>query len=150
MHLISFLTFSMALQISTLNCNGLLGVEKQRLFLEYNQLNHFDVFMLQETHITDIQQVKDIEDLLNVKAFFSFGTNMSCGVGILINKNIDFTVYSFRHDDVGRVISVDVKIKEKEYRLIFNLRPKCADGTRYFFRKHRELFVWKEKYHIRW
>ena len=123
MHLISFLTFSMALQISTLNCNGLLGVEKQRLFLEYNQLNHFDVFMLQETHITDIQQVKDIEDLLNVKAFFSFGTNMSCGVGILINKNIDFTVYSFRHDDVGRVISVDVKIKEKEYRLISIYAP---------------------------
>ena len=143
-----FSLFIMALHVLTLNCNGLLSGEKQRLLAQSFSLKKVDIILLQETHIYNLSQVTKLETLFNAKGFFSFGGNKSCGVGILFNNNLNVTFLSHRYDSVGRVVSVDVAIDDKDYRFISLYAPTVPkdrlhflDDVRSFFRGRRDIVL---------
>ena len=52
------------------------------------------------------------------KKFWSFGTTKSCGVGILLNKNLSFKLVSQARDTDGSSLCLDINLADRKYRLI--------------------------------
>ena len=71
--------------LTTINCNGLLNNFSIIKCLSHNfRSQYIDFLFLQETHVHSLGIAKNIESKFNGKAFWSFGSNVSCGVGIII------------------------------------------------------------------
>ena len=108
----------MALKISSLNINGLRQKFKQDIvFTRFINLG-FDVVFLQETHIANIVEAAKFSKLWERKKFWSFGTTRSCGVGILLNKNLSFKLISEARDTDGRLLCLDINMADRNHRLI--------------------------------
>ena len=132
---------TMALTIASLNINGFLSGDRQNLCAEFMRLNNYDVLFLQETHFTDTKQVREIEKLFEAKIYFSFGQSNSCGVGIIIRDKSDIEYISHRFDTQGRIVSVDVCLGEKEFRLISLYAPNNSRERRTFLEKEVKSFL---------
>ena len=105
-------------KVATLNCNGLLTDKlKQYEIKDFIYSNKIDILFLQETHIYNKKLEANLEILFNCKTYFSYGTNRSRGVGILIfNKAI--IPENFKFDLDGRFMYVDCDINGNGFRFI--------------------------------
>lgn len=96
----------MSFSLCTLNCNGLLnGPTRSELFSLY-LTKKISILLLQETHFNNINNVENFKSLFSTdKCYFSFGSNKSRGVGIVIlNHNITVTKYYL--DLEGRMVYI--------------------------------------------
>ena len=81
----------------SINCNGLLNNLSKVNILSHNfDSQCIDFLLLQETHIYNLSLAKYYESKLLGKAFWSFGTNNSSGVGIIISNNLNYNVDFFQ------------------------------------------------------
>ena len=108
----------MALKIISLNCNGLREFSKREFLFNYFQILQADIVFLQETHCDSIKTAKKWSQGWAGKCFWSFGTNKSCGVGILVNRDLVNHVKSFKFDIEGRLISVNILINDEIYQFV--------------------------------
>ena len=73
-----------------------------------------DIIFFQKTYSR-----KEVEDIWNTqcngKSFYSYGTNHSCGVMILIKDDLEFEVKSSVSDGKGRYIVIDATVKESDF-----------------------------------
>ena len=68
----------------------------------------WDIILLQETHVCDINDIKIWSKLWPGKSFFSFGSNHSCGVGILFGAHLGAINFdAVQRDNDGRRVIVD-------------------------------------------
>ncbi len=103
----------------SINCNGLLDSSSKLNILSHKfNSGHVDFLFLQETHVSDINTAKFYESKFKGKAFWSFGTNFSSGVGIIVSERISYQIDSFRHDCDGKLLVLDITIDTKRVRLI--------------------------------
>ena len=114
----SFLETNMALKISSSNINGLRQKFKQDIIYTRFYNLGFDVVFLQETHIANIIDARKFSKLWEGRTFWSFGTRRSCGVGILLSKNLSFKLISEARDTDGRLLCLDINLADSKYRLI--------------------------------
>ena len=117
--MVSLLETNMALKISSLNINnGLRQKFKQDIiFTRFDNLR-FDVVFLQETHFANIIEATKFSKLWEGRTFWSFGTRRSCGVGILLSKNLSFKLISEARDTDGILFCLDINLVDSKYRLI--------------------------------
>ena len=108
----------MAIQIASLNVKGLRNQSKVSLlsFLIIHKM--FDIVFLQETHITDLTQGRQIALEADSRGYWSFGEAHARGVGILIKNSFQCNIISFHSDKEGRFISVDIEISDVRFKLI--------------------------------
>ena len=131
-------------RLITINCNGL----REPLKLEYlktvlNQ-NNVDVCLVQETHIDNLALGNLVERKLNFRCFWSFTENSKRkGVGILVKKDNNFTISSFKFDPFGRYVSVDVNCNDADIRIISVYAPNNACERKQFFNDIYPLFLGK-------
>ena len=52
------------------------------------------------------------------KSFWSFGTTRSCGMAILLNKQLCFKVTSENRDTDGTLLCLDINMADRKFRLI--------------------------------
>ncbi|KAK6165076.1 hypothetical protein SNE40_023679 [Patella caerulea] len=97
------------------------------------KLRKADIIYLQETHIGNISEGIKLERLGNFKAFWSFGAINQYGVGILINKNINFNLIKFDYDFAGRMLCLDVLISSVKFRFLNIYAPVVVTERREFF-----------------
>lgn len=122
-----------SLSITTININGLLDQNKRNIFFQYCKTKNFNVIFIQETHISTLHQIKEINSEWKGKTYWSFGSSRSCGVGILFNPNFNHNISSFYHDYEGRVIIVNCFFNNSNYRLINIYAPNKERARREFF-----------------
>ena len=60
------------------------------------------------------------------KSFWSFGTTRSCGVAILLSKQVSFRVISVNRDTDGRLFCLDINMADRKFRLINVYMPNNA------------------------
>ena len=107
----------MTMTISSLNANGSRQKFKQDIiFTRLNKLG-VDIVFLQDTHVANMPEAIKFSKLWEGRKFWSFDTR-SCGVGILINKNLSLKLISEARDTEGTSLCLDVNMVYRKYRLI--------------------------------
>ena len=105
------------LKLISLNVRGLGNFRKRREIFTWCRKQKADVTFLQETHSTkncEAQWKKEWGSLI----IFSHGTSNARGVAVLIKNKLDVVIQQELSDSKGRLLSLNVKIKDKHYRLI--------------------------------
>ena len=115
---LSFLLFIMGVSICTINVNGIAELPKCEKVFRYLLDNHFDIYLLQETHLPDVIQGKLWETQWGGHALWSPGTKRSAGVGLLLHPGSAIEIVSHNSDTDGRVISAKLKLNEQTFRVI--------------------------------
>jgi exonuclease III len=107
-----------ALLLASLNCNGMGDKLKRSRIFDVCKLNKFDCVFLQETHLNNVVHAQEWERHWGGKAYWSFGTPHSRGVGVLFRSNLPLNVNYFHHDLEGRLLVVDGSINSLDFRFI--------------------------------
>ena len=106
------------LKLYSFNVRGIRDKVKRKILF-----NHFvtkypnGIYLLQETHSTpDIETTWCKE--WQGKMYFSHGTNDSCGVALLISKDIDINVCEVKRDTMGRFLSLKFSMDDEEFQVV--------------------------------
>ena len=99
----------MHLKLVSINVRGLSSSRKTDVILHELERLPYDLFLLQETHVS----CKERADLIAKKwcgdCFWSFGVGRSAGVAVFVSPKFAGTVSRFVFDSDGRVLSVLVR-----------------------------------------
>ena len=130
------------MKISTYNVNGFKTYWKKGKVLELFKLKEIDIVLLQETHIGCKSEIEEIEKVWGGKTFWSFSkSNESTGVGILINSKIETEIISFQYDVEGRIVLLDFKLNNLEYRIINVYAPNNTRERKLLFQNIQPYLV---------
>lgn len=122
---------AMAINIYSLNANGLRQFDKiKKLFSVLNEWK-CDFCLLQET-FWDEALIDDIKPLWNGKIMYSNSDNNRSGVAILVHKKWVDCTKLLHTDESGRIISIEVNIEKIQFNLMSIYAPNIC--------KQRELF----------
>lgn len=135
----------MSLKIISLNCNGIRDYDKRTFLFNYLKVLECDIVFLQETHCDNIKLAKSWGNNWDGKCFWSFGSNKSSGVAILVGKQIVERITSFDYDIDGRVIAVKMKFNDIVYQFVNIYAPNGLKERKQFI---NDLYQWIEGDHI--
>jgi len=122
--------------ICTINVNGIAKLPKREKVFKYLLNKHFDIYLLQETHLPDVTQGKLSETQWGGRALWSPGTNRSAGVGLLLHPGSSIEILSHNIDTDGRVHVLVAKLKQNDrtFQLINVYAPNKHSERETFFR----------------
>ena len=106
------------LKVSFINVNGFRNQYKQQIILSRLKQLQFDIVFLQETHVINIIEANKFNKLWKGKAIWSFGSNISRGVGILFNPTMNMSIENTHYDYEGHIIYADIILAGVKLRLI--------------------------------
>ena len=99
----------MAIHFKSQNVRGLQDNLKRRQLFHSFHLSKYNIFLLQETHSTTNCE-QQWKNEWGGEIFFSHGTSNSRGVCILIKNNFSKAIHSYKSDNNGRYIILDIEI----------------------------------------
>ena len=123
----------MAVSICTLNVNGIAELHKREKVFTNLLDKHFDIYLLQETHLPDVTQGELWEKQWGGRALWSPGTNRSAGVGLLLHPGSAIEIVDHKSDTDGRVLSVKLKLNDQFLQLINVYAPNKHSDRENFF-----------------
>ena len=102
-------------KLLSLNVRGIRSSTKRKaLWLGERK---YDIVFLQETYSTiDIESVWRTQ--WQGKLHFSYGSNHSCGVMILVRDDLDFKLHLVRSDDNGRYIIMEADVQGSSFLFV--------------------------------
>ena len=98
------------INLRSLNVNGIHGREKRNRVVEWIKTQKWSIAVLQETHL-DENIENEIRNETNFAIYCSNGTSASRGVGIVINKSLNYEIMDKFTDEDGRIILIKYKLK---------------------------------------
>ena len=118
--------------IASLNINGLQNPIKRNNIFKHFKNTNIDIICLQETHIvtTDFSLTKSE---WNGPLYWNPGTNVSCGVGILLNPHKKFEVLQTLQDQTGRILNLKLKYKHQVFQVCTVYAPDKPTLREHFF-----------------
>ena len=91
----SIFTENNSINTCTLNVSG----QCRSSLKEFLFQNKVDILFLQETHVSNLKVVKELENYFDCfKCFWNFGTPFSRGTAIFISYNLNFNVIKYHRD----------------------------------------------------
>ena len=117
----------MPLLITSLNVNGLRDFRKRNIVFEWFHNSKFDILFLQEVYCVSEEEVEVWNKDLRGRAFWSFGSSHSRGVGILIKQGLNLEIKNSFRDTEGRILTLDIIFDKSNIRLI-NLYAPSGDS----------------------
>ena len=121
----------MPLNCTTININGLRDYSKREMF--QTMIQNRDIVFIQETHFVNIKEARKFTYKWEGEGFWSFGTERSKGVGIFVNKKLNYKVNHFITDIDGRYVALDIRIDNIMFRLVCVYAPNTE--------AHRKVFL---------
>ena len=129
------------LKILSFNVRGLNNKIKRIGFLEWLKSEHFDICFIQESFSTC-----EIEDTGRKEwggggghIEFNSGSNNSRGVAILFRPNLDYEITSKYSDNIGRLLWLNIKLKESLCSLV-NIYAPNGEAPQIHFYNHLHNF----------
>lgn len=123
------------LKILTLNVNGLRDNRKLESLAAWLNFIRPEILFLQETHAISNSDITAIKKKIGATAsFYSHGTTRSCGVATFLMPSFAGVPLSYRTDDAGRLISLDVSILGQRIRTLNLYAPNKPRQRTNFFR----------------
>ena len=128
-----FYFFLMAVQIVSINVNGIQERHKRLKVFSTLRAENCDIYLLQETHVQSVQEGKLWEREWGGRAIFSPGSNRSAGVGILINPRSSVEIATHKADKFGRLISARLKHNNSKFQILNVYAPNTVSDRKDFF-----------------
>ena len=100
-----------ALNLLSLNVRGISNFKKRRTIFTWCR-KRADISFLQETHSTATAE-NQWKNEWGAELITCHGSSNSCGVAILIKKDVDCTIHQKIFDPLGRYIVLKAEIKDK-------------------------------------
>ena len=129
------------LKTLSINVNGLNEDKKRKKLFSYFKNYQEDIICIQETHSTMTTSQKwkqEWETNKNFTSHWNSGTNMSCGVAILIKNQSTYKLLATTIDDKGRTINVKLKIYGVDVQIASVYSPDRPHLREYLFQKLRQ------------
>ena len=108
----------MTVSICTVNINGIDEHSKREEVFKHLLDKHFDIYLLQETHLPDVTQGECWENQWGGRALWSPGTNRSAGVGLLLHPGSAVNILYHKSDTDGRVLSAKLKHDDFTFQIV--------------------------------
>ena len=102
---------------------------------------NYDIFLLQETHVSCKEKADCFDSLWPGKCFWSFGTGRSAGVAVLTSPNFSGQISRFVFDSDGRVLSVLIQIGNSSLNIINIYSPNTVSDRKTFFERLHNYFL---------
>ncbi len=96
---------SLYMKVRSWNLKGVNNVIKRKKILNILKRDNIQIALLQETHLNNKEHQKLCRDWVGQIYYYSFSTK-SCGVCILLHKNLPFTLITQDSDEEGRIIFI--------------------------------------------
>ena len=107
----------MAVSICTIDVNGIAELPKREKVFKYLLDKHFDIYLLQETHLPDVTLAKLWETQWGGRALWSPGANRSAGVGLLLHPGSSIEILCHNIDTDGRVLVAKLKQNDRTFQI---------------------------------
>ena len=121
------------LKVCTFNCRGLRGKRKRLALFRTFKNEKFDIISIQETHIKEISEIKEIETEWGGTVHFSLGSSRSKGIITLFNTNIQDKFSELKEEvKTDRMVMSSMKYNS-EILLIINVYSPCIDHAKIMF-----------------
>ena len=104
-------------KLLSFNCRGLGTVEKRRDVVNYLKNLHYDIYLLQDTHLTKRKE-PFFNSLWRGKCYHSFGTFNSRGTSILVSFQTNHKVIHLEHCPEGNYSVLVCTIHSNTYTII--------------------------------
>ena len=125
------------LKILSLNCRGLGSPGKRRDVLDYLKTLHYDIYLLQDTHLTD-RKVIFFDTIWHGKCYHSVGTHNSRGTSILFNPKTQHKIIHEEHCSIGNYNIVVFEKSLNTYTIV-NLYGPNEDRPAFFEQINQRL-----------
>ena len=106
-------------------------IKQKKLFI-LQQTHKFDILFIQETHFDNIQYAQYITRNWKGKWFWSFGNNLSKGVGTFISNKLECHLDNYTFDSEGRILCIDITLQKHKYRILNIYAPTLASERKDF------------------
>lgn len=123
----------MALTICSINVNGITEQAKRQKVFQALCNSPFDIYLIQETHLPDLNQGVIWEQQWGGRALWSPGTNRSAGVGILFHPRCTVEITDSKLDSEGRVLAVKLKSATSTFQVANIYAPNKPAEREVFF-----------------
>ena len=118
-------------KLISLNARGIRDFAKRKTIFSWIQKQNADIAFLQENYSTpDI--VEKWRFQWPGKMFYSYGTNHSRGVLILISDKLQFELKHVRSDTDGRYVLIDALIQDSPFFIAKHILPKQNTRSMFF------------------
>ena len=104
------------INLCSLNVNGIHGREKRNRVVQWIKTQKCSIAFLQETHL-DEHIENEIKNKTNFAVYCSNGTSASRGVGIVINKSLNYEIMDKFTDEDGRMILINIQIENTVFSM---------------------------------
>ena len=130
----------MALKIVSINARGISSPTKLDLFLHELARLNYDVYLLQETHVSNKQCADTIAARWGGNCFWSFGIGKSAGVALFTSPSFTGRVSRFQHDNDGRIFSALVLFNSLLFNIVNIYAPNTVSERKIFFDHLHDYF----------
>ena len=128
--------------IATLNVRGAIKKPDKRInILSGIKLNNLDILLLQETHVNNLKIKFEIDRFFDCQSFWSFGSNDSRGVAILLMNNFNYEITKFDTDNEGRILKIVLQTNLGCLNIINIYAPNDASNRKIFFKSIDHFFI---------
>ena len=118
--------------MGSLNARGLGDRVKRRLLFYVLRTKYkYNVVLIQEAHIKDVQQLNIWRQEWGGHMYASYGESNARGVLVLIHPKCDIDVKNINCDDVGRILCMQITVNDVTYSLC-NIYAPNSDDPNFF------------------
>ena len=123
-----------------MNVNGIREQRKRWLLFDFLKRSKFYIVLLQETHVSSVNDCVLWNRESGFKGYWSLGTTSSCGFGILVREGLQLDHCSYRYDHAGRVALLDFSCHKQDFRIV-NLYVPTDGSQRIEFLQSLDCFL---------
>ena len=105
------------INLCSLNVNGIHGREKRNRVVEWIKTQKCSIAFLQETRLEEHIE-NEIKNKTNFAVYCSNGISASRGVGIVINKSLNYEIMDKFTDEDGRMILINIQIENTVFSMV--------------------------------
>ena len=98
-----------------------------------NENLDYDLFLLQETHISCKTQADSIEKGFKGQCFWSFGIGKSAGVAIFVSPKFSGNIIRYIRDTDGRILSFLLDYNSSNFNIVNLYAPNTVSDHKAFF-----------------
>ena len=128
-----FLLLVMALSICSVNVNGIAERPKRERVFNFLHTFSFDICLLQETHLSTLDQGEAWNREWGGSTVWSPGSNRSKGVGVLFSPANTVKIIDYKIDTDGRITTVLLQHQDTKFQIMCVYAPNNASEREVFF-----------------
>lgn len=117
------------------------GFNLRKELLVFDRAKGFDLFLVQETFVSDLDHVKRLSSRWPGASFWSPAVGKQGGVCVLVHEHFQGKIVNWRRDSDGRVLSLLVEFGDSRFNLLNIYAPAVLTDRKGFFDSLHQYFI---------